>query len=163
MFDPVVKHCHSLAISRSPLENLVVHTRRLLPDRPASRLLRGACPRAGLGPDPWARNDSVSACHCGSTATKQSRSRYAPEGIICLVCTTPRHHPNALHLGLVVGVAHVGAGERVQSAPFELAHLRVVRQRRSGKSSSSPAREAAQTPRSVISPVTSRAGVTSKA
>jgi hypothetical protein len=32
-----------------------------------------------------------------------------------------------------------------------------------GKSSSNPAREAGQTPRSVIRPVTSRAGVTSKA
>ncbi len=31
---------------------LVVQTRRLLPGRPASRLLR------------FARNDSVSACHC---------------------------------------------------------------------------------------------------
>jgi hypothetical protein len=51
MFNPVVEHCRSLAISRSPLENPVVQTRRLLPDRPASRLLR------------FARNDSVSACH----------------------------------------------------------------------------------------------------
>jgi len=42
-------------------------------------------------------------------------------------------------------------------------HSPASRARRSGKSDNRPSREAAQRPRSVMRPVTSRAGVTSKA
>ena len=71
-----------------------------------------------------------------------------------------------MRLGLLVGSALVGIlGAIVLSLPgrgsfplFGFGH-----RTRSGNNSNSPARDAEQTPRSVISAVTSRAGVTSKA
>jgi hypothetical protein len=43
-------------------------------------LLRGACPRAGFRPDPWARNDAYIGCHC------EERSDEAISGVGGFAC-----------------------------------------------------------------------------
>src|SRR2546430_17729526 len=42
----------------------------------AARLLRGACHRAGQGPDPLARNDNIGR-HCEERAARRSNLRHA--------------------------------------------------------------------------------------
>jgi NhaA family Na+:H+ antiporter len=71
-----------------------------------------------------------------------------------------------MRLGVLVGSALSGIiGATVLSLPAigSIPRFRLDHRRRSGNNSSSPARDAEQMPRSVISAVTSRAGVTSKA
>jgi NhaA family Na+:H+ antiporter len=76
------------------------------------------------------------------------------------------NHEATMRLGVLVGSALstvLGAIVLSLAARGLFPPLRFGQRPRSGNSSSSPARDAGQTPRSVISRVTSRAGVTSKA
>jgi hypothetical protein len=48
-------------------------------------MLRGACPRAALSADPWARNDTINRCHCEERSDEAIPPHRPTVGMICLM------------------------------------------------------------------------------